>query len=405
MPGASTSNPLATPRAEMIGSLQAQPHSPLPDTMGFWHTGYIEFHEPTGLENRPPPRPPNFVCDRCGRSFRSSAARDEHRFTDHPLRKPAMFVRGRQLGARRTTITAKLSPSMVRAACDRAWINGREIPPRELPAALANGPTSPDACRIVLRKDGVDATFNMEFSIASHDDLACVESRFHEIARRGKLDSRIVDDFIGTKSHFQTAIGYCGGICDYLYGTLARERAPRTTLPPSDYELRFNSAAETLAGYDRPLARTIASLIEFHFNHFAESASLAPGSRAATVAAQYLRWTRPDMKPKASCTRPPTAASTLDNARLERLLTDEMSERILRWSQRPLLDLAADADDITACLTHDLPHYDQSKLHVLLAEFHAAHGHPDRALDHARSLRHTAPFEQWATTLIASLRE
>lgn len=244
----------------------------------------------------------------------------------------------------------------------------------------------------------------MEFRIASEEDLDHVESRFYEIARGGKLDSRIVDDFIGTKSRFRTAIGYCGGICDYLYGILARERSPGTSLTYKDYECKFNRAAETLAGYNRPLARTIASLIELHFNHFGESARLAPESRAGTVASQYLRWIRPDGKllPDPTCL-PPSSSITAAGG-LDRLLADDVTERILGWSQRPPRQLAADADEIAANLTHDLPTYDQAKLHVLLAEVHAAYGSFNLAIEHARSLRHTAPFEHWAQRLLASLK-
>ena len=75
--------------------------------MGFWHTGYIEFHEPTGIGIRRPSPPPRYVCDRCGDSFSSPAARDEHRFAAHPLHKPAMFVQGIELGARRTRIAPR----------------------------------------------------------------------------------------------------------------------------------------------------------------------------------------------------------------------------------------------------------------------------------------------------------
>ena len=90
-----------------------------------------------------------------------------------------------------------------------------------------------------LRKDGIDTSFELEFHIASDEDLTHIESRFEEIARRGQLDSQVVDDFIGTKSDFETAIGYCDGICGYLYGILAREQRSGSTLMYNDLRTKI----------------------------------------------------------------------------------------------------------------------------------------------------------------------
>ena len=39
--------------------------------MGFWHTGYAEFHEASGLEGYvySPPPPVRYVCEHCSASF------------------------------------------------------------------------------------------------------------------------------------------------------------------------------------------------------------------------------------------------------------------------------------------------------------------------------------------------
>ena len=371
--------------------------------MGFWHTGYIDFHEPTGLGRAAPRQPPLFICDRCCESFTSAAARDNHRFEAHPQHKPVLIVQGRELGAHRLRITQTLVPSDVRLDCDRAWLNDGEIPACELPYALADC-GAPDVCRIGLRKDGIDTSFELEFHIASDEDLTHIESRFEEIARRGQLDSQVVDDFIGTKSDFGTAIGYCDGICGYLYGILAREQRSGSTLMYNDYERKFNNAAETLAGYDRPLARTIGSVIEFHFNHFSEAAALAPNSRVGRISERYAHWIGSDrnVQPSGEEKRLTTDRASSKGS-LDRLLTDAVTEQIMGWSMRPLPKLSASVADIEARLTSDIPVYDQAKLRILLGEFHSVYGEPSRALTHARSLRHTSPFELWAEKLLDSL--
>ena len=373
--------------------------------MGFWHTGYMEFHEPTDFQ-LPAPREPSFVCDRCGESFASVALRNDHCFVAHPKHKPVLIVEGRELGASRLKITRTLSPTDVRLDCDRAWLNQNEIPACELRTVLA-GCGTPDVCYIRLCKDGIDTSFELEFAIASEQDLARVEARFYKIVRGCQLNSRIVDDFIGAKSDFGTAIGYCDGICGYLYGILAREQRAGSTLAYKDYQPKFNNAAETLAGYDRPLARTIRSLIEFHFNHFQESTAFAPESRVGRTSERYVQWIRPDRNPPASGEEKPTAPVTTRHAPPrkppDRALTDAATEKIICWSMCRLPDLAADANEIETRLSHDLPDYDKAKLHVLLGEFYATHGQRCRASVHAESLRHVPPFEAWAEKHLSSL--
>lgn len=377
--------------------------------MGFWHTGYIEFHEPTGIDPPIVPTPRRFFCDRCDRSFASRDQLDDHRFEGHPQRRPVMILRSRELGASRTRITRPILPSEVRIDCDRAWMNGVELPVPDLPSALANLPPS-GVSDIQLRKDGVTAHFDLEFRIASEPDLKRVESRFLETVRGRRLNSQVVDEFIGDKHEFDTAIGYCDGISTYLYGILAREQTADSSGATSayrDYEKKFNSAAETLQGYDRPIARTIVGLIEFHFNHFAESASIAPDLRVGAVSKRYREWisvNSPAAPRHIERTLRVTVKSHNAADSLDELLTDRATEQIIRWSLCSQEQLAPSANDIESFLNSDLPAYDSAKLHVLLGEIHAASDDSDNAAPHAQSLLHTPPFEKWAESVIASLR-
>ena len=52
--------------------------------MGFWHTGYMEFHEPVGLGSGVKATPPVFRCSHCPATFPSSAELRTHRFEMHP---------------------------------------------------------------------------------------------------------------------------------------------------------------------------------------------------------------------------------------------------------------------------------------------------------------------------------
>ena len=187
---------------------------------------------------------------------------------------PVMFLIGRELGTQPVRITRQLVPDDVRVeGCDRVVLNGRAIPVSRLPDTLAAHPA--DICRVVLSKSGVAAEFEIEIRVASENDLEGVERQFRRTATNRRLDLRAVDEFITASSGFRSAIGYCDGICAYLYGILAKERAPDSSISYEGYRGKFSRAAEELAAYDRPLARVIGSLVEFHFNHFRESACLS----------------------------------------------------------------------------------------------------------------------------------
>lgn len=366
--------------------------------MGFWHTGYIEFHEPVGLNWHFKPSPPQFSCLHCGQVYPSLDELRKHRFETHPLRRPVMFLDGRELGTQRVRITRPISAAQLRVeGCNHALLNGSTIAVNGLGRALSR--ISSDVCRVVLSKDGVEAEFELEIRVASEKDLSGVEDQFKRMARSRRLDMRAIDEFISSTNRFGSAIGYCDGICAYLYGLLAKERAQDSSLPYEAYSAKFAKAAEELAPYDRGLARIIGGVIEFHFNHFRDSARLSPGSRVARVASRYANWME--------CRRNSIAPQDFHEqaSALEALVTDWETEQIIRWGISPLADLAKQTEDVEEFLKRDLPEFDKVKLHVLLGEAYAAAGRPDFALRHAKTLRNLAAMEEWAESVIRDIGE
>ena len=362
--------------------------------MGFWHIGYGEFHEhdPVGLSEFKP-QPKRFRCTQCDEVYPSADELDSHRLEAHPLYRPVMLIQGREIGNGRVRITQPLSPPDIHLdPCDHALFDGDEILPSRLPDKLAS--ISSDVCRIVLSKDGVDATFELDFCIASRKDLRGVEEQFEKIAHGCRLDTHIVEALIDATKGFPTAGGYRAGICAYLDGVLAKEQAGGSTLPYAAYEKKFNKAAEELAAYNRPLAQTIRSLIAFHFNHFRDAADLCPESRAGRVSARYSDWT----DSPGSSGQDVTGQDTLEG-----LVTDWQTEEILRWASRPLSDLAREATAIEDFLSRTSAEYDGTKLHILLGQLYAHIGDVDRATRHAKALRNVRPFREWSEALIKML--
>lgn len=363
--------------------------------MGFWHTGYMEFHEPVGLDGYMfDPLPPRFACGQCEEVFSSVETLRTHRFERHPLLRPLLLLRGRELGSHPVRITSQLKPNDIYIdRCDRAVLNGRNVPPSLLPGELAR--MTSDICRLTLSSGEVSSDFDLDFRIASEADLLGVESEFERIAVGQRLDTRAIEDFIAATSGFGSALGYCDGICAYLYGVLAKERAPDSSLPHEGYVGKYSKAAEELADYNRPLARTIGSLIEFHFNHFGEAVQLAGGARIGAAAARYLDWmagTRP-AEPKVS-----TGLGAM--SQLEVLVTDWETEQIARWVVRPLRDLSHHVDDMETFMGRDIAEYDRVKMHVLLAEIYSEQGEAQCTLSHAKTMRNLSAFEAWAEAKI-----
>ena len=370
--------------------------------MGFWHTGYSEFHEAEGLGNFVPNLlPPQFPCVHCVEVFTTLDDLRKHRSEYHPLRRPLLFLQGRELGAHPVRITRDLIDGDVRVDnCDSAVLNGKDIDIASLPILL--GKISSGVCRLTLSGLGVSSEFSLDFCIASKKDLRGIEEQFESTVRGRHLDIYAIDAFIDTtKKSFPSAIGYCDGICAYLYGVLAKEKAPNTSLPYNAYVGKFNKASEGLMVYDRPLARTIRSLIEFHFNHFEEAAHLSGETRAGKASERYATWLQGRAQEIDLETTPNDKFS-----KLEALLTDWDTEQIIRWSIRPLQELFRCVVDMESFLDRGTTaEYDKVKLHVLLCEIYTALGDVKRARDHAKSLRNLPSLQKWAESMIRAHSE
>ena len=363
--------------------------------MGFWHTGYMEFHEPVGLGDlRFELAPPTFPCAHCNEIFLSSDELRRHRFESHPLHRPILLVQGQELSTHPIRITQGLTEDEVRATgCDQAFLNGEKVSVCSVPQKLAQ--ISSGVCRLVLSKADVSATFVLDFRLASEDDLKGVETQFERMALGHQLDIRAIEEFISATSGFETAIGYCDGICSYLYGVLAKENSPESSLPRKAYVGKFNRSATELADYNRPLAQMIGSLIEFHFNHFEEAARLAGEARVGQAAARYAAW----LQDREIRTRHVTN-SDFAGIDLEALVTDWSTEEIIRWTVRPLNELSGHVTEMESLLNREIEEFDRVKVHVLLGEFCAAIGDTGNKLRHAKALRNLPALESWAESMI-----
>jgi len=356
--------------------------------MGFWHTGFMDFHEPVGLDGYvlEPLSTRVFACGQCDEVFNSVEMLRSHRFERHPLLRPLLFLHGRELGSHPARITSLLKQDDIYIErCDRAVLNGRNVPPSLLPGELVR--KTSEVCRLTLKSGEVSSDFILDFRIASEEDLRRVENEFARIAAGHKLDTCKIEDFITVTSGFESALGYCDGICAYLYGVLAKERAPDSSIPHEGYVGKYSKAAEELANYNRPLARTIGSLIEFHFNHFDETVRLAGNARIGATAKRYLGWMRGERRSEEQKNSIASGAMS----QLEVSVTDWETEQIAHWAIRPLRELSRHVEDMETFLGREIAEYDRVKMHVLLAEIYSAQGEAQCSLNHAKTVRNEPP--------------
>jgi hypothetical protein len=357
--------------------------------MGFWHTGYIDFHEPVGLEGSYPPETTVYQCQFCELTFDTADDLRTHRFDSHPYKRPLLFIRGLEVGTAQIRITRVLEPTEISVSrFDHARINGKSVTPKEFNKKLAK--ITNDRVAVELTNKGVSSRFDLSFEIASETDLEGVDSCFLAVARLRRLDLRSIEDFISTARRFPTALGYCDGICEYLYGVLAKERATDTSLSYPTYREKFGRAADLLKDFYRPLAQVIRALVAFHFNHFSDSLSLASNSRVGLAATRFDQWLSGDLRGNnAGLTK------HLDES-LEKLLTDLLTEKIVVWTIAPAELILRQLPEIESTLKQDIPEFDRAKLRMLLAEFYLAQGQEQKAKHHSRELINNPTLGRWA---------
>jgi hypothetical protein len=336
--------------------------------MGFWHTGYIEFHQPTGLADfvyQPPP-PTRYACEHCAQLFDDVVALRRHRFERHPLRQPVLLLRGRALGALSLKVLTPLAQGDVGVEdATHCFVNGRAVQPPSLGAVLSG--MNREFVELTLLNGDTETRCKLDFAIADEDHLQGVEAAFLRMARDKVLSIDAIGRFNEDCRALATAMPYCDGIGHYLYGVLAKEQSPDSGLDRNEYVERFMRASDELSGFDRSLARSVRALIAFHFNQFDEAELLAPEGALRHAAGAFagllqgLLWHFDD------------AFSPAPGGAVEDLLTDQDTLQVLADASHGLVELKNRADDLVAHLRRAAPGgYDRMKRILLAGEALAA---------------------------------
>lgn len=365
--------------------------------MGFWHTGYMEFHEPTseraGSLLAYAPAPPSFACDQCGEIFGSRDDLNVHRFDGHVFERPRLLLHGRECGRSRISVISQTQPSDWRFENTTSIrINGVEVDDRDARRMLCS---VGGVVNVTLRGGHTDQEFEFRFDIAEERDLAGVDGALVNFIESGELTLHSIEQFIAASDRFHTARTYRDSLVNYFYGVLARERSPESSLWQAGggsvvYRARFDDAVAGLAPLERPPAEAVCGLVAFHYNQFDLALRKTRSPRVARVAFRLATLLRGD-----ASGLEPLVTGDLDDTSVDIALSDAETERLIRWCSIPL-DGSAESEitDVESVLPNLEP-ADQLKLHVIAAEHHLASGHSGAGLQHADELRHSRVTDVW----------
>lgn len=360
--------------------------------MGFWHTGYIEFHEPLDLEGLGERLgPPMHQCPDCEEAFEASEALYQHRFESHPALRPRMFIRGRQVGTHPHRITLPLRDTDCAVeGCDEVVINETRYSPDALGDVLSN--FKEPTCRIELRAHGVPAFACLRFAIAEADDLVAVESGFRTLVDSRILSTRKVTDFMMDMKVHRTALDYVDGIGWYLQGVVEKESAATSGRVSGSYETLYNKSAAALLSYERPLGYLITSLIDFHFNSFRAAALNAVSARVGITAMRYLGL----IEGSGDRVLAPEEVHVSRNG-FDGVIEEQDTEQLMRWILASDVDPRSLAPSLeTFCISGSTANYDVAKARLLLGQIYVDSGNIAGVRRCAGALRNLEPFSRWA---------
>jgi hypothetical protein len=376
--------------------------------MGFWQTGYMEFHQDTHFYDRfsgwppeveSPPPPPEYPCNKCGAVLSSEDDLAVHLFDGHPTTRPILILRGRECGRSREVVIEPTCPSdwSVRNA-SYAEVNGRPVEVDRLGDELSAKRSEVTSVR--LFGDNVNQDFDFAFTIADQQQLQSVDHHLDAMIRSRSLSIRDIDQFIVDTRRFDSARPYSDGLADYLFGVLAREDPAgsglrRTLDDHAAYARKFDESVASLGKYNRPPAEAICGLVAFHYNQFdlALRRTKSPRvSRASLRLASLLAGLT--LKDRSAI----AGWFSLDYA-----LSDSKTEEVLSWCCIPLDGTAGrDVFEMEKAIPYLEP-ADQVKMHLIAAEHHLVAGKLGEAKNHVAALMHSRVAEGWVASMKARI--
>jgi hypothetical protein len=362
--------------------------------MGFWHTGYMEFHEPTGegTGHLVTVLPDMFPCRTCGVEFSTEPDLRVHTFEGHRIQRPVLVLKGRECGRSRLTITREtVADDWAIRNADTITLNGARTSVASAAKVLSS--TRSGVVNVALSNQDLVQFFQFEFTLAGEDDLNGVDAALARLIDSGELSLRAIDDFIMRSKRYPTSARYLSGLANYLYGVLAREGITESGVRDEShdeggYQGKYDQAVGILGSFDRPPAEAICGIVAFHYNQFERAMTKTKSQRVAEVSLRFQALVKGEAWLSGNLSQ--SSHPSLDMA-----LSDSVIEQVLGWSALPLDGTAVgDIAELATNIGLQRPN-DAFKLHMVAAEHALAAGDISSAKQHAEHLRHSRLTEGW----------
>lgn len=364
--------------------------------MGFWHTGYLDFHEQTGLsEAYTAPIPVFPRCLKCGQELPNVDAFALHRFEMHPYLQPALLIDGVEFVATRHTISKQIKVDDVRFTnTNTCWFNGEQVTTAVLSQRIAAARQKFISVRLRNDEGEVEITYDLDIGIPEKNDIVEVEKRFFELSSAGNLTVLSINNFIQVTRDFPSAGSYVDGLSMYLYGVLAKDQRGDTSLTREAGRARMTSAQQLLARFNTPLSVVVTQTINFNLNAFNDGLSLQNSPRLARVMQRFWRLLHPDEIL-------PVLPDETEGARSKQVPLDVCTNQMVEWSLLPSSSIVEKRKELEKTFSDDnwIPD-DRFKVQILLVDALNNEGEVKKCSDHARRLRHHAQWGKWAESLI-----
>lgn len=335
------------------------------------------------------PYVPVYPCSECNLEFLDEKELRKHRFEAHPFIQPHLLIRSRRLDESQTMrITAPLRSAEVEIQAKAARLNGKELSVPDLTLEVASLRTGIHC--IEIRNGPIKKTHRLDFRIADPKDLRGVEEALESLIVARRLSKESIQSFVDACSRFTSALGYVDGIFQYLSGMLIKSRSREATLPFELYVEKYNLALQQLTAYDRPVARLMCGLIDFHYNHFREVSQVITGSRIGAIA-KYM-WGLKSMGAQAVG---PDCIPALTPHPLEDLVSDNDTHRLIQWAVASLNGSIDNLKEMEEYLRGPHAGLDTVKVRLLLIHAYLQAGHRELARPHIKAISFEPGFEAW----------
>lgn len=214
------------------------------------------------------PQPIVYSCIYCADKFFTEDDLRSHKAKTHPIKRPFILLRGREIRQDNFTIRCSLADSEIGFIdVDRVVLSDNtEITPDELKRMILN--KSSGVIRFAIWHQIYSVTYSISFSIFGDDDLEKTENLFFEVFGSGLTLSNSLELF-NTRVRGTLAVKpYAAALGAYITAIMTKDRLPEAWLDYGEYNNKLGEAYDGLDEYSRPLAQYIISIIRFMRNDF-----------------------------------------------------------------------------------------------------------------------------------------